>query len=98
MIFQVVYWGCCWVWSALSVQLGLQVWRAGHHGGLDSDVVHQLGYHSGWMWPPPVQSVQLGFHSVQASRLGLYLACSGVQLDLCPFAVYLTLWMLISGY
>ena len=34
----------------------------------------------------------------QASRLGPLLACSGVQLGLRPSAMYLTLWMLLSGH
>ena len=45
-----------------------------------------------------VQFVQLGVHPVQASRLGPLLACSGVQLGLCPSSVYLALWMLIFAY
>ena len=93
MVFQGGYWGCCWVWSASFVQLGLLVWLAGHHGGLGTG-----GLHGGRGGLLHVQFVQLGVHPVQASRLGPLLACSGVQLGLCLSSVYLALWMLILAY
>ena len=88
MVFQGGYWGCCWIWSASFVQLGLLVYLAVHLAGLGTG-----GLHGGLGW-----LLQLGVQPFLASQLGPPLACSGVQLGLCLSSVYLALWMLILAY
>ena len=82
------------------VQLGLHLGLVACSGvqlGLCLPSVYsvQLGL---WHLPAGVGFLDLGTPVVRVSQLGPLLACPVVQLGLRLSAVYLTLWMLLSGH